>query len=336
MTGFFRSRGLRLAAGYVLALACLVWVFRGTDWREVARSMAGFRWSWAVLAVVLQLLSFVGQGFRWRLLLAPLGPVRLLRTTQAVYCGLGMTFIVPFGFGEVTRGYFISGWMSRPFVSVLPSIALERLFDAIWLAVGIGVTAIAVKLPRNLDRAADIFGGVVLALVGLVLFASVRSRRSGRDVPSSGPGKGGLRRRLASVSARLGEGFRSIGFSRGLAGAFFVSLAMFGLQALALWFLMRAYGLGLPFPVAVAVFFITLFGTAVPVAPAGIGTYQFFCVVALTLLGVDRTAAAGFSIVAYIFLNLPLLAVCLFALSRCGMTLSSIKERIGALKGRRD
>ncbi|HVP89905.1 MAG TPA: lysylphosphatidylglycerol synthase transmembrane domain-containing protein [Terriglobales bacterium] len=333
MANIFKTRGLRIAAGCVLAAVCLAWVFRNTQWSDFAKSIAGFRWPLAAAAVVLQLLSFVGQGYRWRLLLAPLGPVRLLRTTQAVYCGLGMTFIVPFGFGEVTRGYFISDWMSKPFVSVLPSIALERLFDAVWLAVGIGVTAVAVKLPRNLDRAADIFGGVVIALVGLVLFLSTRKRRSGEAGSPPGVRRGKVRIKLSSLIERLGDGFRSIGFTRGLLGAFVISLLMYALQATSLWLLMMAYGLRLPFQAAVAVFFITLFGTAVPVAPAGIGTYQFFCVVALTLLGVGRTDAAGFSIVAYIFLNLPLLAVCLFALSKCGMTLASIKEKLRAQRG---
>jgi len=330
MTNILKSRALRMAAGYGLAAACLVWVFHNTQWSAFVKSVAAIRWPMAALAVVLELLSFIGQGYRWRLLLAPLGPVRLLRTTQAVYCGLGMNYIVPMGFGELTRGYFISGWMSRPFVSVLPSMALERLFDAVWLAVGIGVTAIAVRLPRDLNRAADIFGGIVLGLVGLVLFLSARKRRPGKTSRPGPVRRRKLGRRLSSVLERLGEGFRSIGFKGGLLSAFLITLTMFTLQAASLWFLMRAYGLQVPFGVGAGVFFITLFGTALPIAPAGVGTSQFFCVVGLTLLGVDRTAAAGFSIVSYVILNLPLLAIGLFALSRCGMTLAAVKEKLRA------
>ena len=334
MANILKSKPFQVVVGYGLAIACLAWVLHNTQWGAFARSVVAIRWPLAALAVVLELLGFVGQGYRWRLLLTPLGPVSLLRTTQAVYCGIGMNYLVPMGFGEVTRGYFMSEWISRSFVSVLPSIALERLFDAVWLAVGIGVTAIAVKLPRNLNRAADLFGGVVLALVGLILLLSARKRRAGEAGRPGYAPKGKLGRSLSSVLERLGDGFRSIGFTRGLFGAFLISLLMFVLQATSLWLLMAAYGLRASFAVGAAVYFITLFGTAVPVAPAGLGTFQFFCVVGLALFNIDKTVAAGFSIVAYVILNIPLLAVCLFALSRCGMSLAAIKDKIKAYRAR--
>ncbi len=334
MRNIFKSGAFRAALGSVLALACLAWVFHDANWRDFASSVAALRWHWAVLAVVLDMLSFVGQGYRWQLLLTPLGPVRLLRTTQAVYCGLGVGYIVPMGFGEVTRAYFISNWMSKPLVSVLPSVALERLFDAVWLAVGIGVTAIAVRLPRDIDRAADIFGGIVLVLTALVVFLSTRKIREGTKPAPGGVWRGRLGRRLVSVLERLRGGFRSIGLKRWTLGAFLISALMFTLQATALWFLTKAYGLEISFWVAFAVFFITLFGTAVPVAPAGIGTYQFFCVVGLTLLGVGKTTAAGFSIVSYVLLNVPILALALFSLSKCGMGMASIKEKVRIQKAR--
>jgi uncharacterized protein (TIRG00374 family) len=147
-------------------------------------------------------------------------------------------------------------------------------------------------------------------------------------------GKVKLGRRLVSFFERLGDGIRSIGFTRVLLGALLISAAMFTLQAASLWLLARAYGLEVSFAVGAAVFFITLFGTAVPVAPASIGTYQFFCVVALTLFGVERTAASGFSIVAYAILNVPLVVLGFFALSRCGMTLAAIKEKVRAAKAK--
>jgi uncharacterized protein (TIRG00374 family) len=328
MTRIFKSRSLKRAAGYILALACLAWVFHDVQWKVFSRDVAAIHWPLAGLAVLLETLSFVGHGYRWHLLLKPLGPIHVRRTTQAVYSGIFMNYIVPMGFGEITRAYLVSGWMSSPFVSILPSIALERLFDAVWLATGIGVTAIAVRLPRDLDRAAHIFGGVVLALVGLVLFLSAKRRRAGEMERPVRLLKGRLGRKMSSLFERLGEGFRSIGFSRDLLAAFLISLAALGMQASAFWLLMKSYGLPFSFWTGAAVFFITLFGAAIPVSPAGIGTYQFFCVVGLTLFGVEKSAAAGFSILAYVLINIPLMAVGILALAKCGTPLSSLKEKI--------
>ena len=76
------------------------------------------------------------------------------------------------------------------------------------------------------------------------------------------------------------------------------------------------------------VFLIVHLGTMVPSAPSNIGTYQFFCVAALTLFGVGKTEAAGFSLVAFAILTLPALVIGFIALARTGMTLASIKETV--------
>jgi hypothetical protein len=190
------------------------------------------------------------------------------------------------------------------------------------------VTAIIVPLPGDLDRAADIFGLIVLALVGLLLFITMRKK----PIEKKGGPESFVRakrfRRLKSITERLGDGFRSIGFSRNFYMAFIVSLFFFVLQAFSFWFIMKAYGLHFPFWVGAAILVIVIFGTALPNVPANIGTYQFFCVVGLTLFGLEKTAAAGFSIVAFTLLTLPPLAIGFFALARSGITLAFIKEKI--------
>jgi hypothetical protein len=47
-------------------------------------------------------------------------------------------------------------------------------------------------------------------------------------------------------------------------------------------------------------FLFVRLGTAIPNPPANIGTFQFFCVLALSFFGVEKTVAAGFSIVYFL------------------------------------
>jgi uncharacterized membrane protein YbhN (UPF0104 family) len=101
------------------------------------------------------------------------------------------------------------------------------------------------------------------------------------------------------------------------------------------WLVMRAYGLDLPFPAGVAVILIVHLGTAVPNAPANIGTYQFFTVTGLTLFGVDKSSAAGFSLAVFAILTLPLWALGSWALGRSGLTLLAVRtEMVGSQPGR--
>ena len=84
---------------------------------------------------------------------------------------------------------------------------------------------------------------------------------------------------------------------------------------------MRAYGLDFSFLEGAAVLVIVTLGTTIPSAPANIGTYQFACVVGLTLLGVDKTTASGFSVVAFVILTIPLLAIGAVAFGRSGASI---------------
>jgi hypothetical protein len=87
--------------------------------------------------------------------------------------------------------------------------------------------------------------------------------------------------------------------------AFALSLAFLMAQMLAFWLVLRGYGLNVSIWTSATVLMIVHLGTAVPNAPANVGTYQFFCVLALTLFGVEKTAATAFSVIAFVILTIP-------------------------------
>jgi uncharacterized protein (TIRG00374 family) len=323
---------IKPAFSYLLAVACLVWVFHDIHVGRLLRSMTTIHWWWVALAIVFDILTYICQGARWRLLLRPVGDVTVLRATQAIYVGLFTNEILPMRFGEFVRAYLASRWVSIEFSSVIPSMIVERLLDGVWLALAVGLTAILVPLPKDLLEAGDVFGIIVLVSTALFIYAVFRKERriAERATPSS---FGWKPLRLAGVFVgRLASGLRSIGLSRLFYGALAVSILMLGLQALSFWLIMWAYGLRLSFWIGAVVFLVVHLGTALPNAPANVGTYQFFCVVGLALFGVDKTLATGFSLVVFFLLTVPLWVLGFLALARSGMTLSTIRDEIKRLK----
>ena len=112
----------------------------------------------------------------------------------------------------------------------------------------------------------------------------------------------------------------------------FLSFVFLALQVLTFWFIMVACGLPLHFWTGVVVALIIIIGTVVPNAPSNVGSFQFFCVVGLTLFGVDKTAAAGFSLVSFALLTIPLWIFGLIALGFSGMTLSGIRRELSFMR----
>ncbi|MFB3778614.1 MAG: lysylphosphatidylglycerol synthase transmembrane domain-containing protein [Bryobacteraceae bacterium] len=301
-----RSAFWRTVLGYALAGAGLIWVFHDVHIERMAGYIGSMSWWWVLPAVASDILGYVCDAVRWRVLLLPVGRMSLLRATQAVYVGLFANEVMPMRLGELVRAYLASRWLGRHIPDVIPSMLVSRLLDGVWMAIGFGLVAILVPLPRDLMLGGDVFGAVVLLLAGVFLCLALgKSRFGGRF-----------------------QGFQQIGAGRTMAVAGAFSFAFLAFEVISFWLVMEAFHLGLPLSAGAAVYLIVRLGTVLPNAPANVGSYQFFTVLGLSLFGIEKTRATGFSVVVFILLTLPLWALGLAALSRTGMTLSNIRADI--------
>lgn len=324
-------RWWKSALGYLLAGLCLLWVFHDIHPGRLREHIVAIEWTWIALAVLLDILSYVCQGWRWQLLLHPAGSISALQATEAIYVGLFANEILPLRVGELIRMYLAARRMAVSFVRIVPSVAIERLFDGVWLVIGIGLTALFVPLPRQLVKAGDILG--VAVLLGVILFLGLVLRAK-KAAPASHHPQQKRSRFLAHLGSQLAEGLRGIGLNRSFFLSFLLSLLFLLLQALAFWLVMWGYQLQLSFWIGLAVMLIVHLGTAIPNAPANVGTYQLFTVLGLGLFGVEKTLATGFSVIVFVILTVPLWALGLWALARSGMTLASLREETRRLKNR--
>jgi hypothetical protein len=286
--------------------------------------MEGIRWGWILPAIAFDVIAYATQGVRWRLLLRPLGKLSPLRATQAVYAGLFTSEILPMRAGEVVRAYLAARWMGTRLSSVIPSLAVERLFDGVWLSIYIGLAAIFVPLPRNILHAATVFGAVLIALTVFVVIVILWG-------PMRPPREEGSPSRANRVTRWL-RGFVSAVRGMGRSRDFYLSFALTSLilvfQGIAFWLVMVAYGFSLPIWIGAVILLIVYFGTAIPNAPGNVGSYQFFVVIGLALFGVEKTRASGFSMIVFVILTLPVWALGFLALARSGLSLAQIRRGI--------
>jgi uncharacterized protein (TIRG00374 family) len=326
-----KSRFLRLASGYLIAVLCLIYVFLDVRFERILSQLQAISWGWIVLAVIMDSMVYVLEGAQWRELLKPCCSVSLLRSTQAIYAGLFANEVLPLRAGELVRGFLISQWTRKSFFDILPSIMVQRFIDGIWLAIGVGLMAVVVQLPNNLLKAADILGIVILSMTVLFVFLVFR-----REKKLSGPEED--RRQLWKPMAvaehairRLARGIKVIGMTSVFFSAFAIAFFVLSFQVLSFWLVMKAYGLHFSIWIGAFVQFIVLLGTAIPNAPANVGTYQLFTVVGLSLFGVDKTTATGFSIVVFSVLSAPFWIFGFIAVSRSGIAFRRIKSEISEL-----
>ncbi len=319
------SRALRWL-GYLGAIAALIYVLYDIHPANAIRDLSNVNWNWVALGILFDILSYGVQGLRWKLLLKPFGQVRLARSIRAVYSGLFANMIFPLRPGELLRSYMVSNTEEISFGKVLGSVGVERLIDLVVATAALGIVSLYLPLPHRLKRAADVLGVVALILVGLMVAAisyleiKLSSNPNPlRAVPLSGKFMPAL------------AGLHAMGTSPSFYPAVLISFGVPALQILALWAMMQAYAVGLPLLSSVVVLLVINLGVSLPNAPANVGSYQFFCVLGLSMFDVDKTKAAGFSIFAFVMVTLPFLFLGFAALLRSGMSVRSMRERIREL-----
>jgi uncharacterized membrane protein YbhN (UPF0104 family) len=306
-------RPLLIVAAYVagaIALAWTVWL-AGAD--ELSRQAAALRWPLVAAAVAADAAAYLCQALRWKLLLEGVGRLSWLRTAQAVYVGLFASEVLPMRPGDGVRAWLAARTLHTSIAAVVPSIVVERFFDAVLLAAGAGLTAMFVPLPAGMMTAARVLGAVVAAFAGLLAYAALRGGR-GPSSDRAGRGPAWLRSAVSEISS----GIRAIGLSRSVAWAFALSCLLLAGQVLAYWLTLRACGIDRSLLVAAAVLTLVRLGTAVPNTPANVGTFHVFTILCLTRFGVDAARAAAFSVVAFVILTVPLWLIGGAALASAG------------------
>jgi glycosyltransferase 2 family protein len=327
---FQKRPRLLLFVGYGLALICLVWVLRNFHLAQFLREIANVNWKWVVLGMACDVLSYAIQALRWKFLLAPFGKVRLSRSIRAVYSGLFANLVFPLRPGEVLRSYLLADSEEITMGRVLGSVGVERFVDLVIATAALAVVSLFVELPRRFQKVADTLAIITLVLLTivaiLILYLEIKLGST-----ASPAGKG---RRLPGKFMAVLTDLHAIGTSPSFYAAVLMSLLMPFCQVLGLWAMMRSYNLELSLLAGVVVLLIVNLGVSLPNAPANVGSYQFFCVLGLSVFDVETTGAAGFSFFAWVALTLPLALLGFVALLRSGLSLRSMREKVKGLPRR--
>jgi hypothetical protein len=306
------------ALGYLVSLVCLVWVYRGFDWRAELTRLSSLDLHWLAIAIVADVLVYVSQGWRWRMLLKPVSEVSLVRSVQAIYVGLFTNEVLPLRGGELVRSYLQGHWNDIPFGVVFSSAVVERLFDGIWLVLFTIVSTSIIQLPGYLVDGTRVLAGAVAGLLFLLAVAVFQKHHAHAAVANS---------RWADKLWHVVNALHDMGRSPSFYLAFLASFVYLGLQLVPIHALMLAYGLDLSWRATLVTLVVLRLGTLLPQAPGNVGSFQFFAVVALRLFGVDKPEAIGFATLLFFVVTVPLWVVGFIATMASGIGFGDIRRR---------
>jgi uncharacterized protein (TIRG00374 family) len=221
------------------------------------------------------------------------------RVAPVVLVGLLGNVLLPARFGEVIRAYLFSRREGLPFGGAVGSTALERILDTVTLAVMAFLAAVVagstgwIIQGTGLLAAAGIILIVALATTGLTPLVRFLGRLA--TVGPLGRPVSAVMRRLSSFVYWSGGAHRRgpIALALGLSAvAWLANAAMFLLVG-------GAVGVQVSPAGALLIMAVTVLATAIPSAPASVGTFELAAVTAALSLGVPADTALAMAVLAH-------------------------------------
>ena len=247
---------------------------------------------------------------RWRLLLGTGGQhVPATRLMASLLGGQLLNALLPVRLGELSRAYDIGGLgLGRTFV--LGGVVIEKIIDMVCLAVLLVYLIVWLPVPEWMTRSAyvSLAAGFVVVILILVVISRLDWMAS----------------QLQKIIGKLPERVRNIFEKRLLAGIKSIevltqsgiqwrisitSLIIWGCALLTNQLVMIAFNIQLPITAACLVLLALMVGVSVPNVAAGLGIFEYLCVISLGVFGVDSNTALSYGLVLHVLVLLPMILV---------------------------
>ena len=305
MRTFITSRKLWLGlGGTALFLGLFFW---RTDEGELADALAQANYWWAVPAVAIWFVSAVLRSLRWHYLLRRLVSLSTATLYPIVIIGYMANNLLPLRTGELVRAYVLSERHKVSKMSVLGTIAVERVFDGVVLVAFLLLAGAILGLSSELRvLALGMALAFALLLAVFVYVASSPDRAARWTERVVGLLPRALRQRVQGLADSFVSGLQCLQSPYVVSLVLATTLGAWLLEALMYYLVGLSFDIGEGFAAYLMVAAAANLAITLPSTSGGIGPFELLAKETLTFLGVGSVASA-YAIALHGFLLLPVI-----------------------------
>jgi uncharacterized protein (TIRG00374 family) len=319
--------------GIVISTIFVVLICAWIDFNQLATALQSAHYLFLVSAALALVSTHVIRAWRWRYLLEPVKPVRILPLLSATSIGYLANMLLPAHAGEIMRAYLISRKEQVSTMASLATIVVERVADLVCLLLVLMYVLMFANLSLEMIAIAQglRIGGYVATLLCLVLIGSlwfVKARTAMAIRLISGcmvflPHRWCKRLIVALQSFALG--LQAIKTGWHLVAILGLSLLLWSVIALSNLLMFHAFNLHLPLFAAFFILVVQVLGAMIPSSPGFIGTYHAAVVAGLAVFEVTQELAFGVAIMMHAAFFFPFILVGLIFLWGESLTLRELR-----------
>ncbi|MEW5908551.1 MAG: lysylphosphatidylglycerol synthase transmembrane domain-containing protein [Thermodesulfobacteriota bacterium] len=352
-----KNFALSLSLGILLSSVTLYLAFRNVPFEQLLIYLSSINYWWMLPSAGLVLFSFGLRAVRWRLILQSVRAINFWGAFHPMMIGFMINCILPGRLGEVARPAILQKRDRIPFSSGFATVAVERVFDISLLVMLFGLMSAFVKIDSNLSvefggyrlthETLTVVGQGMLQAMGLViagiLMVSFHKTRSILNkfimkIPyifffMSGSFKQKFETKICTpivaMIDNLASGFSLIRHPKRIFFCIFLSIFIWVLSAGSFFvFAIGCPGVRLSFLEMAAVLIIVCFFIALPSAPGFWGLWEAGGIFAMSLFGIQKNEAAGFTLANHAIQIFPVILTGLMSAALTGVkVLEVVKEQ---------
>ncbi|MDY6864031.1 MAG: lysylphosphatidylglycerol synthase transmembrane domain-containing protein [Thermodesulfobacteriota bacterium] len=287
------------------------------------------KYFYLILILFLTVLSYYFRAVRWYYLMRPLKSIRISSLFSATMIGFMANNILPARLGEVFRAYIIGRKENVKKAASFATIILERIFDATILSFFLLFTLFFFTPPEWVKKGSYIFICIYfisLTYIIALVFKTESTFSFSLFFIKLFPKK--LKNRLTELLNSFTLGLGILKSINHLGIVFILSFIIWLFCILIIQVLFFSFSLHLPFYAAFVLLVFVSMGITLPSSPGFIGTFQYFCIITLTLFpDVSKEAALSYSILFHASQYVPVTLIGLYCLWKEQLTFLELERQ---------
>ena len=303
-------RSARYWLGALASLAFLFVFYLRTDVEAAIDDLLGADYRYLVPATAVFLLSIWFRAWRWGTILRPFLKIRTYALYPYVVIGSMVNNVLPARAGELVRTYVLGQRYGVRKMTVLGTVAIDRLFDGIAL-LGIYVCVAFLSDTSPLLTWIAVVGALAFGLITALFMTLVFSPRFGpwliQWVISRLPSR--FRERVEGAAYRFLEGLQPLRNPFVIASVAALSVAAWLCETTMYYILGFAFDIDEPFHVYLLVAAAANLIIALPPSQGGIGPFELVAKEVLVLAGVTSATASAYALALHAALLLPVIVL---------------------------
>ena len=320
----------------LISLALLFWIFQKLDFQEILGNLQHFDLKTLLFSIPLYFAGYMIRAKRWKTLMLSLPQLRSRTLMGITFIGYAINCFMPARAGDFYRAHLTGSTFGISRVSVVSSILLERILDGM-VVFGFLLFVIVFFyhqpwLYKVAFSAGAVFVGVFAFIFWLVkcgnmeeLFKKITAlcKKFGLPTKFVNTMKKGTKHIASFV-----DGFEVLNKPKCLANSFLLTIALWGVEAVFLFTIIKGFGLSLGLSAAVFLLCLTVFSSMIPSLSIHTGPYQCAFILAMSVFNVDKEMAIAMAFVTQSIMITFLAVAGLFYMFRFHIKLKQIQAEL--------